>query len=98
MTEQLMTKLLEYGIGGIFIAFLIYAIFKLWKAKESRDEYIRDQNTRTSKLIGNMTNVMRTLISKTNDLPSDLKSELEADLVQIKLGIKQINEHLRKSS
>lgn len=90
MTEPLISKLLEYGIAGVFIAVLMMFIFKLWKAKEARDEYIRKQSTQTSSIIGNMTNVIKTIMAKTNTLPKDVKKELQIDLEQIKSGIKNL--------
>ena len=95
MTEQLITKLLEYGIGGIFIAFLIFVIVKLWKAKEARDQYIRDIQKETTKIVSTTSNVMKTLLQQSKTLPEDVKKELDPDIVEIKFGLEQINNKLQ---
>lgn len=44
--DALVTELLRFGIGGVFLGVLIYANLKLWDAIKERDAHIAELNTK----------------------------------------------------
>lgn len=90
MEIKLIEGLVNYGLPGIFIGILTFFLIKLWRAKESSDEYIRTQSTENIKVIEKMSSVIRRLIDKSGNLPRDVKVELDDDFNKIKNGIQDL--------
>ncbi|WPZ08766.1 hypothetical protein [Roseivirga spongicola] len=90
--------LLEKGIMGVFILVLIGFIYILWKSKEKRDDYIREQAKIVNDILGNLANTVDNVYRVTENMPSNVKEVINENIApkleDIKDGIKELK-HLK---
>lgn len=73
MTSEGAGKLIEKGVSGIFILFLILLVYYLFKREEKKEEYYREMTVKSVEALANASQVidkteglMQTVIEKTN--------------------------------
>lgn len=87
----LAAKIIVY-VGTPMIVGLCTAIGVLWKAKESRDEYIRESDKANIQVLNNLTKLFEIMHSDISKLPKEVSKELSDLLIEIKLALKNNND------
>jgi len=84
----LAAKIILY-VGVPVIVGLCTAIGVLWKAKEARDIYIREQDKANLQVLNNLTKMFELIHIDISRLPSDVSKELSGILNDIKITLQK---------
>ena len=79
----LAAKIILY-IGIPVIGGLCTAIVALWKSRESRDEYIREQDKANIQILTNLSKMFEIMHQDISKLPTNVSKELSTVLTEIK--------------
>lgn len=77
-------ELLNQGVLGVVVVILMFFIMKLWKAKEQRDEFIREKSIEDTVILKELTNVVDLVSNNIKELPQNVKDKIEPSLTEIK--------------